>query len=255
MKKRIHKGGAAALLGLCARGTLLPLLGTALLVGGAETLIFGLRLKQALRLIGAGREITEFYLLCAPAGTQGIFAAGMLLTLAVLSLVLADNARSRTEYTVKRFAEGERCFFFLQAGYNILMIALYLLWQMAVMLALGLWYARAIPEVGGTAVLMSFYRSEFLHSLLPLEDGWVWVRNGVLIAALGITAAEVPYRLRRRRFPAGLAGLFCFALVFFARGINDGGNVFLVITVSVILSACAVGNVLRGDREVTEDAE
>ncbi len=45
---------------------------------------------------------------------------------------------------------------------------------------------------------MDFYRSGFLHGLLPLADGYVWARNALFVLALGCVTACIQLGLRRK---------------------------------------------------------
>lgn len=40
-------------------------------------------------------------------------------------------------------------------------------------------------SAGRRGVFVDFYRSGFLHGLLPLADGYVWTRNALFVLALG----------------------------------------------------------------------
>ena len=66
-------------------------------------------------------------------------------------------------------------------------------------------------SAGPQGVFVDFYRSGFLHGLLPLADGYVWARNALFVLALGCVTACIQLGLRRK----GSRGwLVCMGLTF-----------------------------------------
>ena len=90
-----------------------------------------------------------------------------------------------------------------------------LLWALQTLVGLGLciWYAAAVgPAHSSTqTVLLAFYQTDFLHSLLPLAESAGYVRNLMLAAGLGLETALCSFRMRRGR--RGLLGLAMAAMV------------------------------------------
>lgn len=65
-------------------------------------------------------------------------------------------------------------------------------WCVQLMASVGtaaLHAADARYAEGAQGIFVDFYRSEFLHGLLPLADGYLWVRNVVFVLALGVLTA------------------------------------------------------------------
>ena len=93
-------------------------------------------------------------------------------------------------------------------------------WCVQLMASVGtaaLHAADARYAEGAQGIFVDFYRSEFLHGLLPLADGYLWVRNGSFVLALGVLTAYMQLGLRRknggRRLTlAVLTGLLLLAL-------------------------------------------
>lgn len=120
------------------------------------------------------------------------------LFLPALGLIFLILARSegllwdRSRYTMRRLKVGSVQIFVLQVFYNILCITI----LYTVQIFLGIWmieiYGRSLPgEFQPPQLLfLAFYRSEFLHCLLPLAETGKWVRNILCILALGVAAAE-----------------------------------------------------------------
>lgn len=74
-------------------------------------------------------------------------------------------------------------------------------WCVQLMASVGaaaLHAADARYAEGAQGIFVDFYRSEFLHGLLPLADGYLWVRNVVFVLALGVLTAYMQLGLRRK---------------------------------------------------------
>ncbi|MFQ9916376.1 MAG: GntR family transcriptional regulator [Flavonifractor plautii] len=77
---------------------------------------------------------------------------------------------------------------------------------------------RLAPEFSGPqALFLACYRDSYLHSLLPLDDCLLWVRNLSMCAALGTAAASFSFqrRMGRRAFavlPLAALSALCFPL-------------------------------------------
>ena len=73
---------------------------------------------------------------------------------------------------------------------------------------------RAGAEAGSQTIFLAFYRSELLHSLIPLEEISRWVRNGVMALGLGACAALEPFLQRRKELPWEILAPVSLALLF-----------------------------------------
>lgn len=56
----------------------------------------------------------------------------------------------------------------------------------------------AVYSAGPQGVFVDFYRSGFLHGLLPLADGYGWARNALFVLALGCVTAYMQLGIRRK---------------------------------------------------------
>ena len=63
------------------------------------------------------------------------------------------------------------------------------LWLMEGLLVLGLcsWYLSVREVESAQALLLACYRSEFLHSLIPMREWTRWARNLALVVGFGVT--------------------------------------------------------------------
>lgn len=187
-----------AVLLLLARSTLYPVLGLLALLGLVEWGLFSRALDNSMfmnQLLGNGPTVLEPVI--EASGLGWALAVGFL---ALSALLCASGCvrGTRSDYTLRRLSLPEWTIFLWQGAYNS--ACLLLLWASQATVALGLsaWFT-ARTGADSLAVFLAFYRDPIFHSLLPLEDGWVWARNLVICLELGIIDAFVPYQQRRGR--------------------------------------------------------
>ena len=128
---------------------------------------------------------------------QHSFRAGIIALQVLLASSLGSN--SRYGYTLQRLRVSERCVFLWSCVCNTLCFAV--LWCVQIMAAVGaaFWNAKgAVYSAGPQGVFVDFYRSGFLHGLLPLADGYGWARNALFVLALGCVTACIQLGLRRK---------------------------------------------------------
>ena len=119
-----------------------------------------------------------------------VFCAGFV---AASAVVISRGARySVPSGTILRLRISERAVFLIRIPAGMACMAVYYLSQALVMLCLSVLYIRANGGAAGPqAMMIDFYRSPFLHGLVPLEYTSLWVRNIIfiaLIAAFGAVA-------------------------------------------------------------------
>lgn len=150
-------------------------------------------------------------------------------------------------YTLSRLSVPPRGFFLRQAAYNIL--CYFLVWaiQLLVALACCLWALRGTPpEPGSSQILfLTFYRSSYLHSLLPLQEVSHWIRNGVFLFGLGVAAACFPIRRRREDGEKGIAIFLMVPMVivtFSAYSPTLAGDLLfgLIVGIGALLAAAGI---------------
>ena len=183
MKKQV------SVFGLHARAALNRLLPVVLGLLVVEGIFAGLCIAHgaALTLSGSNLESALHY----------SFRAGILALQVLLASSLGSN--SRYGYTLQRLRVSERCVFLWNCVCNTLCFAV--LWCVQIMAAVGaaFWNAKsAVYSAGPQGVFVDFYRSGFLHGLLPLADGYVWTRNALFVLALGCVTACMQLGLRKK---------------------------------------------------------
>jgi len=124
-------------------------------------------------------------------GMKVIFGIGLVTTTAMLMDTLSQSS-SKLDYTVRRLRIENWRLCLCQSVFNTACFLMF--WAVEILVALllcRLWVSSR--EVAShQTVYLAFYRSELLHSLLPLDDVSRWVRNIVVFVSLGICSACAP---------------------------------------------------------------
>ncbi len=212
---------------LMARSTICRVLGLLALMAAVEGGLFWLALQR-------GSTYGDFSLELVIRNSRMIwvFGVGFVLLTVLLSRACRQISGS---YTALRLSVSRRWVFFWQSVYNVLCYVLFWAVQILIALALASLYTHQAPAgyVSGQTVFLAFYRSDFLHSLLPFEDVLFWVRNGIMALSLGVCAARRPCRAERGVWAQII--LTAVVVVFFSRGIGAalGGLVAVVIAAAI----------------------
>lgn len=148
----------------------------------------------------------------------------------------------QTGYTLCRLSISEKQIFLHQAIYNMLIYLLTVTVQICVIFSLGIFYTMNTPTefVSNQTLFLAFYRSDFLHSLLPLDEFALWIRNGIGCVTLGFAAAEFPYKQRRRRFGGAILASVLLNYVFFVVSVGSQSLIAIYIVISACL-LCEIG--------------
>ena len=225
---------------LMARSTIYRVLGLLILMAVAEAGLFWLCLQQ-----GAIDGNFSLEAIISESRLSWACAAFFLFVNVILSwgsYTISDT------YTAARLSVSGKAVYLWQCIYNSLCYLLF--WMVQILIGIGLcrvYEAMAPAEfVSNQTVFLAFYRSNFLHSFLPFEDTWVWVRNILLVVALGICSSRIPGKNRK----IGIGSCFLIAAtgVFFVQGIGEA--VALIIAAIV----CAVPAVVKAlSKEVPDE--
>ena len=239
----MKKYGSVCLLIL--RASLYKILGVMLGTGAVQVLLLFLAMRRE-AAGGAGLEA-----LVEKSGIAWVFAAACILTVVFLCRMGCAYG-AKTGYTLARLSVSEKSVFFCQSAANA--VCLLLVWFMQACLAFFLCSAACmhLELAGGQNVLLAFYRSSFLHSLFPLAELSLWIRNIVLALALGFGAAAFSWHQRRGKPGVGVGVVMLISLFFFCQ---KTGSVYADVPVILLLLVCIAAvlmNVLGGE---TEDAK
>ena len=225
---------------LMARSTIYRVMGLLILMAVAEGGLFWLRLQQ-----GAIDGNFSLEAIISESRLSWACAAFFLFVNVILSW---GSYTISDAYTAARLSVSGKAVYLWQCIYNSLCYLLF--WMVQILIGIGLcrvYEAMAPAEfVSNQTVFLAFYRSNFLHSFLPFEDTWVWVRNILLVVALGICSSRIPGKNRK----IGIGSCFLIAAtgVFFVQGIGEA--VALIIAAIV----CAVPAVVKAlSKEVPDE--
>ena len=154
---------------------------------------------------------------------QAVFGAGLVLTTALLISTLSQSG-SKLDYTIRRLRVERWGLFLCQAGFNAVCFLMFWAAEIFVALLLCRLWVSSREGLSHQTVYLAFYRSELLHSLLPLDDVSRWVRNFVVFIGLGICSACAPVIQRRGKQHLGVLALPVILAFVFPGGIAEGGN-------------------------------
>lgn len=95
-------------------------------------------------------------------------------------------------YTLMRLSVTRKEIYFLQSSYNILCYVMFWAVQAFIVIFFSFLYVQNAPAewVTEQTVFLAFYRSQFMHALLPLEDFPYWIQNVLMCIVLGFTSAD-----------------------------------------------------------------
>ena len=229
---------------LMARSTIYRVIGLLIVMAVAEAGLFWLRFQQ-----GAIDGNFSLEAMFSESRLSWACAACFLFVHVILSW--GSYTISNT-YTASRLSVSGKAVYVWQCLYNTLCYVLF--WMVQILIAIGLcrvYEAMAPAEfVSNQTVFLAFYRSKFLHSFLPFEDTWVWIRNILLVIASGICSSRQPGR--NKKVGIGSCVLLASSGVFFVQEIGDMTSVWILIVAAVL---CAVPAMVRVfGKEVPDEA-
>ncbi len=170
-----------------------------------------------------------------------IFALTVVTILLFLSVTGAAFG-SRTNYTVKRLLISEKAFFSIQSVYNFIVLITLLGAEILLTYAFTQQYMSVANEsfISNQSVFLAFYRNEFLHSLLPLSDILIWVRNAMQIITFSLAASFFSYKQRRGKRSIAVIFLAVFSIIWNSG--NVGGDLTVILT--YLICACMIGFII-----------
>lgn len=237
-----------SLLALVVRGTIYKV--TCLLLGLAavQTALF----YRLYRLSPEGQPAALEDII-SRSGVPLAAGAAFLLLCALLCLSGCEFSGSKLSYTLRRLAVREEITALIWACYYTL--CFFLFWVAQAMTAL--WLCRLYTLLADPVywsqqtAFLAFYRDDFLHGLLPLEETSVYVRNLCLAAGPGLSAACFSLKQRRGQKSWAFLVLAAMTAVLFPREIGSFGMDLLTIFLALAAAGYAGYGILSRDWEVT----
>ena len=162
------------------------------------------------------------------------------MVLLMFMLGIGQNKGSKSVYTMNRLGLSENqmtlIFGFVFTGYFLL----YWAFQIALCYGFFVWYSR-FTLVGSNTWMLAVWRSEWLHTLLPLGEWWGYVRNVAICLSFGFCAAFDSHRARHGKHSMVkiIPPVFC---VFLLNG--KVGEFAPAIALTVLLIAYIIGDFL-----------
>jgi hypothetical protein len=217
---------------LCIRSTIYKLMLIMLAMAAVEFAGFKLSGMDRDWSFGLGKS----------SGLFGITFAAACLALVVIC-VLPSQKNSRYGYTLRRLLISERSVFLWHSLSNI--CSFLILWgtQMALVFALSRLYAgSAAYAEGPQGILVNFYRRDFLHSLFPLDEIPLWIRNFMYAVSLGFSCAYAQLALRHGKKPVAAIMALIYIAVTFITSVGSGSvkGIFTTLLQSALTGACIV---------------
>ena len=175
-----------SVLSLIVRSTIYKIIGVLILMAGLEFLLF----MQAVSLLGSQAQL-GLELAFRKGFTAWFFLAAFIALFFLLTGVVKSK-KSNPAYTLLRLSIKEKQFFFWCGLYNTVCFALLILVQIAVVIGLCEYYINsgADSTATGQTVFLAFYRSDFLHSLVPFDEPFNMLANIFLTVVLGFSCAH-----------------------------------------------------------------
>ncbi len=232
---------------LLARSTFYKISGILLLMCGLEFALFSRAVTRARQDGNPGLEYA-----IEKAWLVFVFIAALLAIVWVLIPGIGSK-KSNPRYTLDRLRISENWIFFWQALYNMLCFSLAIIIQTVFALFLCRYY---VDHAGDTTVthqtiLLAFYRSDFLHSLVPLDEASSIAANIITVFVLGLSAAlgTLSEKYKRSGLPSfiGAYTMICFV----RRETGDFLNNLTIFFLSAIVIIYAIYFLLtKEDRHV-----
>ena len=147
------------------------------------------------------------------------------------------NLGSKSSYTIQRLQVTEKRIFIMQSIYNSLCYVLLLGTQVGIVFVQSSLYAARAGHVTNQTVFLAYYRSDFLHSVMPLEGTMRWTANGLIVLGCGVSAALFTYLQRRGKI--ALSMLVVVACVLFGF-VQKLGEQFGMVTATIVWGIAAI---------------
>lgn len=123
--------------------------------------------------------------------TDRIFFVALWVILVILVWADSDRNGSKPDYLTGRLSNGIGKIYGLRFGYHAACLIMLIAVQVGVAFCMyGLYVNMQNPEyVSSQALFLTFYRNEFLHSIFPMEEIGLLVRNILLLIVTSLETA------------------------------------------------------------------
>lgn len=188
--------------------------------------------------------------------SHAAFIAFLGLILLSVALGLASAGKTREEYTLSRLSLGDGGMLAARALASA--VELFFYWALLAASAFALCaYVRAVRPDSFTTqtVFLGFYRSTYLHNLVPLAETLVLIRNAAMLLAIAACCAASSLRFGKKGFSGTIVAMLIVVRFAFGCDVGTTGNSIFSIIVSVIAAAFSVYWRLAAAREAEDGGD
>lgn len=220
------KQNYGSILGLATSHTMKPVLWCSLLLMIVQGCTFAyLGMKQ-------GEVLIAFYQWIEHPLIRYSFIVVMLVVLEASYRVGTDNANPG--YTMQRLGVKEKTVFRMWMLNAICSIGIIWGVQLLIIFLSGKYYEMVTPEhlTSVQTMFLSSYRSDFFHTIMPVEDWSMWIRNIALVFAMSSGIAKVTVKRFRGVKSSIMLGFEVFLIVLY---FNIGSGSWDVMVTACLL--------------------
>lgn len=178
-------------------------------------------------------------------------AAGFLLITVILCWS-GCNIGSNQGYTLRRLQIPEMHVLVLQAVYNGMVYILLWASQVVIMLVANYWYMQQDFETTNQSIVLAFYKNAYMHTILPMKDGFGWFLLVVMILACGIATAVFPYQQRRGTIGFSVIAVVGTVFILFPRGMGSDMSFLIFYPILLLVTYgiyTLIINAIRGEKK------
>jgi len=168
-----------------------------------------------------------------------IFAAACLGL--ILVCIQPSEKNSKYGYTLMRLQVSERSVFLWHSLSNVL--SFLILWGAQIIMIFVLCKLHAGSDTyaeGPQGILVNFYRIDFLHSLFPLDETSLWIRNLMYAISAGTSCAYTQLAVRHNKKPVCAVMALLYSLITFSVTVGSGvpGGLLTAFFQLVLTGSC-----------------
>ena len=194
------------------------------ITGKLLALFAALAVVEAALAAGMGQEEAYLRFALDSSHLSLAFRGAILILAAICCLWGSDLRGGRCQYTLGRLRVGEMSTVVLWGlCYTLAFLAL-MGFQLLLILGLCGWFAHMNQGFSSAQTLfLAAHQDRLFHSLLPLEDWGIYVRNGLFALSLGLTCSAWSFWRRRRNVSSmAVYGVTFMAVIFFPLSTGSG---------------------------------
>ena len=205
------------------------------LMGVSLSLQAGIFLVKLQGIVFSLEDLVEF------SPFKNIFMACEILLSLLLIYEFASIAKS---FKTRLLDVPPRKVYFCEAAAGSIIFALWLLSEAVLMLILSFVYINSVEAEAVTTqtLFLAFYRSKFLHFLVPMEDFLLYLKNLLIIGTLGMSACTLPSNNAKVSPFQLIAPAFVFVGTVFEFGFHESYisiPILMVILLVIYMTRCS----------------